>query len=212
MTDYAMPEGRTHPKTFLHGVKGLVLFVSLFYLTFYVPMSLTFYSSEWMKLNCRWHERCEMIGTETAYRGMDELAAYFRHRGGLDSFRTKKEKLHLEEVRGIFDKMFVAGIAAAALLALTFDRRRASLYALLNMAIILSLLIVLPFFGTFWKDIFHPLLFKNNLWMNNRFDLSFYIMPRDFFKYTVALLIFSTAAINAFVWLWFRPRGAKSVR
>ncbi|MEZ4547819.1 MAG: hypothetical protein R3B51_08900 [Thermodesulfobacteriota bacterium] len=109
----------------------------------------------------------------------------------------------------MFDKMSVAGIAAAVLLALTFDRRRASLYALINIAIILSLLFVLPFFGTFWKDVFHPLLFKNNLWMNNRFDLSFYLMPRDFFKYTVALLIFSTAALNAFVWLRFRPRRAK---
>ena len=202
-------EGSPHPKNFLYSVKGLVLFISLFYLTFYVPMSLTFYSSAWMKLNCRWHDRCEMIGVDNAYRGMDELAAYFRHQGELDSFRTKKEKLHLEEVRGMFDKMFVAAIAAAVLLALTFDRRRASLYALINIAIILSLLFVLPFFGTFWKDVFHPLLFKNNLWMNNRFDLSFYLMPRDFFKYTVALLIFSTAALNAFVWLRWRPRRAK---
>lgn len=191
----------------LSTLKGIVLFISLFYLTFYLPMTLTFYSPEWMKLNCRWHERCEAIGVENAYRGMDELAAYFRHQGGLDSFRTKKEKLHLEEVRGMFDTMLIAGIAAAVLLALTFERRRAASFALVNAAIILCLLIVLPFFGTFWRDVFHPLLFDNQLWLNTRADLSFYIMPRQFFKYTVALLILSSVALNVLIWLLLRrPR------
>lgn len=191
----------------LSAVKGIVLFISLFYLTFYLPMTLTFYSSGWMKLNCNWHERCERIGADNAYKGMDELAAYFRHQGGLDSFRTKKEKLHLEEVRGMFDTMLMAGIAAAVLLALTFERRRAARFALVNAAIILCLLIVLPFFGTFWRDIFHPLLFDNQLWLNTPADLSFYLMPRQFFKYTVALLILSSVALNAAIWLLLRRPG-----
>ena len=194
----------------LSGLKGIVLFVSLFYLTFYIPMTLTFYSPGWMKLNCRWHERCEAIGAENAYKGMDELAAYFRHQGGLDSFWTKKEKLHLEEVRGMFDTMFVAGIAAVVLLALTFERRRAARFALVNAAIILCLLIVLPFFGTFWRDVFHPLLFDNQMWLNTRADLSFYLMPRQFFKYTVALLILSSVALNAVIWLLLRRPGRRT--
>lgn len=184
--------------------KGVLLFVSLFYLTFYVPMSLTFYSPLWMKINCSWHERCDTIGTDTAYKGMDELAAYFRHQGELDSFRTKKEKLHLEEVRGMFDRMFVIGVAAVIVLALTFNRKRAARFALVSAAIILCLLLVLPFFTTFWRDVFHPLLFKNNLWINNAYDLSYYIMPRQFFKYTVALLIALSVAINLVLWLTLR--------
>jgi uncharacterized membrane protein len=193
----------------LNRIKGIILFVSLFYLTFYVPMSLTFYAPQWMKLNCNWHERCKIIGYDNAYRGIDELASYFRHRGGLESFWTVKEKLHLKEVRGMFDKMLIGGVFALVLLILTYDRKRVPRYALINAAIILSLLLILPFFTTFWRDIFHPLLFKNNLWMNNRYDLSFYIMPRQFFKYTIALLIAISVSANIVLWLALRKGATK---
>lgn len=192
----------------LDRLKGTVLFISLFYLTFYIPMSMTFYAPVWMKLNCEWHERCAVIGYDNAYRGIEELASYFRHQGELGSFRTAKEKAHLKEVRGIFDRMLTGGVTALILLVLTFDRKKASRYALINAAVILSLLLVLPFFATFWRDIFHPLLFKNNLWINNRYDLSFYIMPRQFFKYTIALLVLLSVTVNAVLWLVLR-RSAK---
>ena len=190
----------------IYKLKGIALFISLLYLTFYIPMSLTFYMPQWMKLNCGWHERCDKIGYDSAIRGIDELTAYFRHQGELQHFWTGKEKMHLEEVRGIFDKMLIVGLAAAVLIFLTFDRKRASRFALANAIIILSLLVVLPFFGTFWRDIFHPLIFKNDLWMNNRYDLSFYIMPRRFFMFTVALLIALCFGINAAIWLGLRRK------
>ena len=193
----------------LNRTKGIILFISLFYLTFYIPMSLTFYAPQWMKLNCNWHERCKIIGYDNAYRGIDELASYFRHRGELESFWTVKEKTHLKEVRGMFDKMLIGGAIALVLLILTYDRKRVPRYALINAAIILSLLLILPFFTTFWRDIFHPLLFKNNLWMNNRYDLSFYIMPRQFFKYTIALLIAISVSVNIVLWLGLRKGATK---
>jgi len=192
----------------LSHLKGILLFLSLFYLTFYIPMSLTFYAPGWMKLNCKWHNRCAIIGYDNAYTGIEELTAFFRHQGGLDHFYTAKEKTHLREVRGMFDKMLITGVAALVLLALTYDRKRVGRFAIINAAIILSLLLVLPFFTTFWRDVFHPLLFKNNLWINNRYDLSFYIMPRQFFKYTVALLVALSVSLNIILWLLFR-KGAK---
>ncbi len=106
--------------------------------------------------------------------------------------------------------MLAAGAAALILLVLTYDRKRVARYALINAAIILSLLLVLPFFTTFWRDVFHPLLFKNNLWINNRYDLSFYIMPRQFFKYTVALLVLLSVAVNVILWLVLRRSVKKA--
>jgi len=190
----------------MNGIKGTALFVSLLYLTFYVPMTLTFYTPAWMKFNCDYHKRCEVVGIEEANEGISELSAYFRHQGGLESFYTEKEKLHLKEVRGIFDKLFIGGLGALILLALTFNRKRVSRFALVNAILVLSLLLVLPFFGTFWRDIFHPLMFNNELWMNNQYDLSFYIMPRQFFKYTVGLLTVLCFLINAAIWLGLRNR------
>lgn len=193
--------------TGLKKIKGLILFVSLLYLTFYIPMTLTFYFPQWMELNCGWHNRCEQIGNERSIKGINELASYFRHQGELNSFLTQKEKLHLKEVRGIFDKMLILGLVSLVILLLAYNRKRMSRYALINAAIIVVLLIVLPFFGIFWRDGFHPLLFDNDLWMNNKYDLSFYIMPREFFKYTAALLIILCFSINIALWLGLRSKN-----
>lgn len=191
----------------IKGIKGALLFVSLLYITFYIPMAFTVYSPVWMEYNCEYHKRCEVVGMEEARKGISELSAYFRHQGGLQTFYTEKEKLHLEEVRGIFDKLLIGGVGALILLTLTFERKRVSRFALVNAILILSLLLVLPFFGTFWREIFHPLMFKNDLWMNNQYDLSFYIMPRQFFKYTVGLLTVLCFLINTGIWLGLRKSG-----
>lgn len=192
-------------------VKGVLLFPTLFYLSIYVPLVFIVYLPYWYKLNCNWHTRCDTIGYERAERGIDDLTSFFLHKGELVSFWTKKERLHLAEVRDIFDKMFIIGLIAVVGLVLTFDRRLVSRFAIVNAVIIFSLLAVLPFFTTFWRDVFHPLLFDNDLWMNNRFDLSYYIMPRQFFKYTTVLLVASSVILNLAVWLVFRG-GIKSSR
>lgn len=192
----------------LSHIKPIFLFISLLYLTFYIPMTLTFYLPQWMEYNCELHNRCDAIGIERSIDGINELASFFRHQGELDSFLTQKEKLHLKEVRGIFDRMFFLGLLSLLVLVLTYERKRVSSYALINAVIIICLLIVLPFFGTFWRDVFHPLLFDNDLWQNNKYDLSFYIMPRVFFKYTVGLLIISCFLINIAIWLSLRRKKA----
>jgi uncharacterized membrane protein len=159
-----------------------------------------------MDINCEWHGRCRVIGIERAESGISELAAFFRHQGELDSFLTEKEKLHLKEVRGIFDKMLLFALLSAVLVIFIYKRKVVSRFALINAVIIICLLVVLPFFGTFWRDIFHPLLFDNDLWQNNRYDLSYYIMPRVFFKYTVGLLILLCFFINIALWLFLRRK------
>lgn len=189
-------------------LKVIILFPALFYLTVYTPLVFIVYLPYWYKFNCRWNERCDTIGYERAEKGIDDLTSFFLHKGELVSFWTKKEKLHLAEVRDIFDHMFKIAIICIISLILTFDRRRVSRFAIANAAIILALLVVLPFFTTFWRDVFHPLLFSNQLWMNNRFDLSFYIMPRKFFKYTTVLLIASSVILNLAIWSVSRRRIA----
>ncbi len=189
-------------------IKALLLFISLLYLTFYIPMTFTFYLPQWMELNCGFHNKCERIGAEKAKAGIHELAAFFRHQGKLNSFNTIKEKTHLQEVRGIVDKLFFLALLSIVILIFTYDRRLVSRYALVNAIVIIALLaLIIPFFGTFWRDVFHPLLFDNDLWMNNKYDLSYYIMPRVFFKYTVALLVVVCFLINISIWLGLRSKS-----
>lgn len=189
-------------------LKGIILFPTLFYLTVYAPLVFIVYPTYWYKLSCNWNERCDMIGNERAEKGFDDLTSFFLHKGELVSFWTQKERLHLAEVRDIFDNMFEIAVICVIALILTFDRRRVSRFAIANAAIILAFLVVLPFFTTFWRQVFHPLLFNNKLWMNNRYDLSFYIMPRQFFKYTTVLLVVSSVILNLAIWSLFRTRIA----
>jgi hypothetical protein len=190
----------------LNRLKSIFLFLSLFYITVYIPLVLIAYPPYWYRINCNWHPRCEKIGYDRAAKGINDLSSFFLHKGELVSFWTQKEKLHLAEVRDIFDKMFFISLLSIVILIVAGDRRLISKFAWINIGIIICFLLVLPFFGTFWRDIFHPLLFDNKLWLNNIFDLSYYLMPRQFFKYSLILLIFMSCFLNLAIWFLFRKK------
>lgn len=190
-------------------IKKILFGVSLFYLTLYLPFVLMSYCPQWYAFNCNLHPRCKLIGYSNALRYINELTGFFFHRNSLSNEWTSKEKLHLIEVRDIFDFLVLIAILCILLLILFFDRTTLSTYALLNLAIILSLLLLLPFFKTFWVNVFHPLLFNNDLWMNTYRDRSFYIMPDVFFKHSIILLISMSTLLNGFGWLFFRKFRSK---
>jgi uncharacterized membrane protein len=187
-------------------IKGVLFYISLFYLTVYIPLGLMIYFPHWYELNCHWHNRCEILGYDRSSKAIGELTEFFWHRGELVTRWTMKEKLHLTEVRGMFDKMFFGFVVSVALLFWTFDRKRVSRYAIANGVIIFSLILILPFFTRFWVEIFHPLLFDNDLWKNNPLDVSWYIMPRQFFKYSTLFLVIVCFLINFMLWFGFREK------
>lgn len=184
-------------------LKAVGLFWALFFLSLYLPFVLVTYFPSWYHLNCQWYPHCENIGSERAISGINDLTSFFWHEGELAAFSTQKEKLHLSEVRKIFDSMFVVFVMSLLLLILTFDRRAIARCALVSMGILSFCLALSPFFTTLWRDV-HPLLFDNELWKNNRSDLSYYLMPNQFFKYTMLLLIASSFLFNVLIWFRFR--------
>ena len=181
-------------------IKYILVFISLFYLTFYIPFVLTSYNPYWMKYNCGLHKRCEIIGEEKATRAMHNLTSFLMHREDLSSEWRKNEHIHLKEVRVIFDMMFLAAVIAAFILA-AFRDNRPKLYkfAIVNIVIALCLLVVLPNFKTFWRDIFHPILFDNELWKVTRKDLLYYVTPRAFFRLTTIVVLSVWAALNILI-------------
>jgi len=179
-------------------LKYLLLLLCLLYLSIYIPMAGVIYTPFWYKANCNWHPRCAHFGESRAAGHIDELAGYMRHTKELASPAwTKKERWHLAEVRQIFDRLFLAAIAAAGLLTALFNKDAIKYAALSNIALMLLLCGVLPFFTVFWRDIFHGWLFDNAYWRNNPGDVSFYIMPRVFFKHTMMLLMAAAGLVNA---------------
>lgn len=180
---------------------SFLFFISFLYVTFFLPISFSTYNPNYFKFMCNFHERCERKGIEKTHSAIDQLTGYFLHQNNLDTRWTKKEKLHLKEVRVMFDQLVKTFLIMFLIMILTFNLKRLKKFSLINFFLIISLLLVLPFFKTFWRDIFHPLLFDNNLWINNRFDFSYWIMPRKFFQITVAFVITTSAMINLVLFL-----------
>ena len=82
--------------------------------------------------------------------------------------------------------------------------------ALINIAVILSLLLLLPAFGYFWRHVFHELVFSNELWRTDRNDITWYITPRVMFRNATVALIIGGVAINLVVLAfdtWLRRRN-----
>ncbi len=177
---------------------------SLFYLSLYIPIVLMTYFPQWYTFNCKLHPRCEVIGYSNALKYIDELISFFLHKSILSGEWTLKEKLHLAEVRDILDVLAIIAFSCIILLIASFKRAKISTCALVNLVIILSLLVLLPFFKTFWVKIFHPLFFDNDLWKNNYLDRSYYIMPGIFFKHSLIFFIAFSSLLNGIIWLFFK--------
>ena len=184
---------------------SFILFLSLFYFTFYLPMSFTTYNSWWYKSMCSYHYRCERFGADDINLKIDELTDYFLHKAdSLDKW-TKKEKFHLEEVRNILDRMFIIAAVSLIFLIINYKRtRNLKSFSKINLALVVCFFIIFPFFKTFWREIFHPIFFDNDLWKNTKLDVSYYIMPRTFFKITVGFIFTSWLLINLTTYLVLR--------
>jgi hypothetical protein len=185
-------------------LKSIILGLSLFYLSLYVPVVLMTYFPQWYIFNCKLHQQCKYIGYTTALKHIDELTDFFLHKKNLPVEWTVKEQLHLAEVRRIVDVLAITAVIGIILFIISFNRFKIANFALINFLIILSMLLVVPFFRTFWIKIFHPLLFNNKRWWTNHLDRSFYIMPESFFKHSIIFMIAFSFALNLLVWLYFK--------
>jgi uncharacterized membrane protein len=146
------------------------------------------------------------VGIEKAHGYIEELTDYFLHRGNFKTVWSRKEKIHLEEVRRLLDRLFFAALVFLVFIILLFDRWSLSRIGMINLLIVLSLSVVLLFFKTFWVDVFHPLLFTNDYWKNSPSDKSFYIMPREFFMNSMIALICASSLLNTSIYLVFRQK------
>jgi hypothetical protein len=185
-------------------LKRFISWFSLLYLTLYIPFAFMVYFSPWYKLNCRLHPISQRIPIEKANVYIHQLTGFFIHTHPLETDWSPKEKFHMTEVRDIFDFLAGAAILSLAFFCLLFNKKHTGKCAAINLVIILSLTIILPFFSYFWKHILHPLLFNNLAWKTNPMDVSFFLLPPAFFKYSAILLIVVSFALNLTIWLGFK--------
>lgn len=177
--------------------RSLLAALGLIAFTLWLPIAAITYVPGWHSSSCDWHGRCRVYGEERSQQRIDELRVFMQHGADLDEqFWTSKERQHLAEVRTLLDRVLVLALLGGLVFAHADAQQRARVarWVMIGAA---ACVIVLPFFGTFWRDYFHPLLFRNDLWRNNPADTSWWIMPRLYFQYTTALVIGSAVLLCA---------------
>ena len=157
---------------------------SLFVLSLYFPLFFFIYSPGYHLSKLPEIKRTEVIGQNKTIQAVKELYGFFRHGNSLTLKEwSKKELQHLKEVRKWFD--ILGCLFLLSILFLTAARKRINVTKISfgnGVALVLLGILLSVDFTFFWKQVFHPLLFKNDFWKNTPNDLSYYLMPRSFFK------------------------------
>lgn len=178
-------------------IKKNILWISILYLSLYIPLTITIYSQSWYEFNYKIHDTYKNIEKDKALNATKNLISFFLHKEELNNHWNEKERLHMKDVRNIYDILFILGILSFLGLGIenpkTKDLKKISMK---NITIITIFIIIIPFFSYFWNNIFHNILFSNNYWIINQNDISYYIFPIEFFIYSTIFLILTSIIIN----------------
>lgn len=197
-------------------MKRFFLPLLLLFWLFCLPLAFSVYTPYLYKANCYWNERCAQMGEAQTERRISELNRFFLHRNtALPRPWTQKENLHMSEVRRIYDIVF--GMFILLTLFFIVDvcfkpqagmryRRYARNSLLISIGLMALALVMIPFFPLFWMNVFHPLLFDNELWRTNRSDVSWYLMPKAFFLRVIIFIALMTLLLNWVLW-WVGRRS-----
>lgn len=200
----------------LSRIKRLILPIFLLIWLFFIALATVIYTPWTYQVNCYWNLRCEQLGLTAVHNRSLELASFFQHQlANLPSPPwSSKEIQHLTEVRGLYDQLFWLFIIIT--LIMIFDLLMAKSlkiyqgYAMLSrnlmFGLLLALLVISPFFKFFWMEIFHPLVFNNQLWLTDPRDISWYLMPRNYFLWVIFFLFCSTLLLNQALIIWLTQR------
>lgn len=187
-------------------IKTIFLPILLLLWLFFIPLAAVIYTPWSYQVNCHWNPRCEEFGIAKIESSSLELARFFRH--SLATLPSppwsEKEVQHLTEVRGMYDTAFWLFILITAIFAFDLLRSKQTPhyqpYALysrnLMLGLFLLMLVISPFFRFFWMEVFHPLVFRNELWRTDRQDISWYLMPSHYFLWVIVFLLASTLVLN----------------
>ncbi len=187
--------------------KNVILFTSLLFLTLYIPLSYTIYSDSWYKINYNQQDTYLKLGENTTLNATDNLINFFLHNEELNELWNQKEITHMTDVRSIYNVLFIIFILSIISITFLFNKKLIKKYSKINLIIISSLIIIIPFFSLFWNYIFHPLLFNNDFWMMTSNDISYYLFDIENYRFmfnSVLLVIITGIILNLIIYIKLR--------
>lgn len=165
-------------------IKIFIVWAFLFYVLLITPILIFGHLKPWYEYNFEKDNIYEEVGYEIVQNATDNLVGFFYYREELNNLWSQKEKAHFEDVREIFFKSFIILVAMLGFLyinkKIVSENKRG--FVIINMiTIVLLSSLVIVFFNFFWNNIFHKILFSNNLWIMDKGDLSYYLFKEGFF-------------------------------
>lgn len=168
----------------------VLFFISIIYLSLFVPLMIVVYSASWYDYNYKTQEITKQIITTNKDNATNNLIGFFSYKNSLNDLWNQKEKTHMNDVRTIYLYLEIFAMICLILFLFTFDKTLIVKYSKYNLIVILALLVVLPFFAIFWNTIFHQTLFNNDFWLMNQNDISYYLFPIKFFRNSFLFIVF----------------------
>ena len=173
-------------------IKKILFFISFIYLTLLIPSLITIYSSTWYNFNYEKQQISKNLNLSIRENATNNLIGFFSYQNNLNELWNTKEKKHMIDVREIYSKLIFFGLICILFFIILFDKKLLFEYSKINLVIISSLFILIPFFTIIFSGVFHLVLFDNNFWIINQNDISYYLFPIEFFKNSFSfILIFS---------------------
>jgi len=141
---------------------------------------------------------------EFILRAIDNLILFFLHYSELSlEFWNSKEILHFVDVRNIFDFFILIFVCCVCFLIwFKFNLKILRKAVKWSFGIIFLPLFLFPIFSWFWVEVFHPLVFSNDLWMLFPEDLCYWIFPLEFFMGFYLIFILVEVLILFGVWFF----------
>ena len=178
----------------VHSLKNLFLSVNSIYVLLYLPFSVVVYSPYWYLINTKQYSPSRHGVVKEAIQNITD---YFMHFGKLHShIWSSKEILHLQEIRGIYDALFVM-LCIALVICLVFVRKSTlqavtSIRALYcyGLFIAITTTLIVTSFKPIWSFL-HKVSFNNNYYIYTKHDMSAVLFPHAFFQNSIMLIFFS---------------------
>lgn len=181
-------------------ITNIVLFLSLLFLTLYIPFTITAYSLNWYKVNFESQDTYSMLGYEKSVGASSNLIAYFLFQDKLDStYFNEKEIMHMKDVRNIYIITFILGILSAVFFINLYEREKIMKYTKINSIIIAILALALVNFFYFWVKI-HEIIFSNFNWVYDKTDITYYLFPLDFFIMSFSFIVIIGFILNTLIY------------
>lgn len=181
-------------------IQNVIFFISLMYLTFFLPLLITIYSVNWYEFNYKNQEITKQIQSEKRENATINLISFFSYNENLNSLWNEKEKNHMLDVRQIYLYLQLFALICLVLLVITFDKTYLQFFSKINIYILFSFLLLLPVFSFLFSGIFHELLFNNTNWIITSEDMSYYLFPIEFFKNSFLFIVFFAILENIMIY------------